>query len=241
MRKLVLALTMVAAFGASAQATTILDDPLHGFCVGCSDNGTNTPIQQNNNGTVEQFGFTASPANSGLLQLDVLIPNNTSFTIPTVTGSGVNASPTLFSDGFGTPGLTVWTAGGVEGTNPTLAGFLQNNASPDQNLDAYLPSTQAIDPGATGFLVLTLNAGLFSLPTPGNTPPDLFDLSNVLPGGSYIVGFLLDTSQGTIGTANSAALLVEPAAVVTPLPAAAWVFAGGLALFGGLYRKRKVA
>jgi hypothetical protein len=41
---------------------------------------------------------------------------------------------------------TAWTTG-------TLADFLGITASPDNPIGAFLPATQALDPGATGFFV----------------------------------------------------------------------------------------
>jgi hypothetical protein len=199
----------------------VLDDPLHGYCLGCVDNGTNTPLIQPLGGVVPQFGFTSSPANSGILTLEVLIPNDVSLLTLlaiSVTGSSVGVA-TQFTNGFGS-GLTQWMAGGIEGTNPTLASFLQNGASPDQNLNAYLGATQAVDAFATGYFVFTFLAGAFDLPAPGNIPTDLFNLVNGLPEGSFITGFLTTADGTTIGTANSAALFVTTFSVPGPLAGA---------------------
>jgi hypothetical protein len=56
------------------------------------------------------------------------------------------------------------------------------------------------------------------LPTPGNTPPDIFSLTQSLPTGSYIVGFLSQPGGSFVATANSGALF----ATGTPAFPAPW-------------------
>jgi hypothetical protein len=47
----------------------ILEDPLHGVCAGCIDNGTNTPLVS------QPFSFSVSPGpQTGTLLIDVLEP-----------------------------------------------------------------------------------------------------------------------------------------------------------------------
>jgi hypothetical protein len=178
--------------------------------------------------------------------MDLLIPNNdlTAFTTaaPTVTGSGLNAAGlTQYTNGFGT-GVTQWTTG-------TLAEFLVNSGSPANPLNAFLPATQGLDPGATGFDVFQVNAGAFNnIPTPNVTPsqnnpaetlPDIFSLSGGIPEGAYIVAFLTEADGSVVATANSAALLVDSTLTATPLPAAVWMFGGALGLGTLMLRRKK--
>jgi hypothetical protein len=186
------------AMPGSAHAT------LHGFCAGvgqCVDNGTNSPTTNN---PPLNFGFTTSPGpNSGDLFIDILTPDNTtagpSFGLTgTLTGTA-----TLFSS-------TPWTAASNSGGSP-LDAYLGISASPNNPIGAFLPSTQALDPGATGFFVYQVNLGTTTLQ--GASNPNVSPLetisSGVLPQASYIVGFF---NEGTAAnpdfqaTANSGAI-----------------------------------
>jgi hypothetical protein len=185
----VLALAGVFTIPGTAQAT------LHGFCAGagqCVDNGTNSPTSHS---PPTNFGFTTSPGpTSGSLLLDILAPDNvTSGPSFTLTGTS-SATATLFS-------TTAWTTG-------TLADFLGITASPDNPIGAFLPATQALDPGATGFFVYQANLGNLTLSGPSN--PNVSPLENIssgiLPQGSFIVGFFNEGEAGIQATANSGAI-----------------------------------
>jgi hypothetical protein len=219
MKKLALSAVALAAFvyataPASAQTTTVLEDPLHGFCAaGCVDNGTNTPITSN---PPVNWGFTVSPKDqTGDLILDILVPNTAPvnpLNTVTVTGSTLPVGGINFS----LVSTTAWTSG-------FLDTYLGISASPSNPIGAYLPSTQVFLPGATGFFVLQADLGTQALNGPSGPFSPTFSLNRGAQG-MYIVGFL-NTVDGIIATANSGALFetgsgntINPVAAV-PEPA----------------------
>ena len=232
LQALLTSLVLMAGASLPARADVLIDDPLHGYCAGagqCVDNGINSPT--NNNPPVN-FGFTVSPASSatGSLILDVLVPNNEAKPANFAITGTLSGTATLFS-------ATAWTSG-------DLASYLGISASPNNPIGAYLPSTQALDPGATGFFVFQVNLGSTTLngaSNPGVSP--LENISPNLPLASYIVGFLDQGAAGIIATANSGAIFETSPPSAVPLPSAILLFATGLSGLGliGVRRKRKGA
>lgn len=214
----VLAALLPAAIGgalclamlAAPASAGVVDDPLHGYCspaaTQCIDNGTNSPTT---NIPPKNFGFTVSPGPAtGDLMLDILVPDN----------KGPISSPSSFTITGTLPGTAnlfssaPWTSG-------MLDAYLGISASPANPIGAYLPSTQALDPGATGFLVYDVNLGSTTLQGPSN--PNVSPLENIsagtLPLASYIVGFLNEGTSSApdwVATANSGAIFATPAPVI---------------------------
>ena len=188
----------------------------HGFCTvssgasTCIDNGTNTPTPVN----PPTFGFSASPGPAtGDLLLAILIPNNDAVPSPLTVSGFLTGTFTLHSGVFNSGDLTT---------------FLGLTGSPPNPIGAYLPAAQALDPGATGFFVLTHDFGTQTLPSNGGISNSfLSTLGQSVSPGTYITAFLT-TSAGTGTTAQSGAIL-ETGGVPEP---ATWAMM--LLGFGGI-------
>jgi hypothetical protein len=205
-------LVVALACGGTVWADSV-GDPLHGQCNGtgtgtCSDNGTNTPL-----GNSSTFGFTISPGpQTGDLIIVLLVPNNEaiplSFAID-FSNNTLAGTATLFSG-------TAWTAG-------DLATYFGINASPDNPIGAYLPTTQVLDPGASGFFAFVADVGTQDIPgnSGAGTAAGVFNIPTGFGDdlGGYIIGFCGTGCNGDtnpyVATANSGALVVNG---TTPLP-----------------------
>jgi hypothetical protein len=228
---------LVAVTGGSCWANSmpmIPNDPLHGYCQGvgqCVDNGTNSPTTLN---PPINFGFTVSPgpATGTSFLLDVLVPNNEPHASSYAITGTLAGTATLFS-------ATAWTSG-------QLDAFLGISASPANPIGAFLPSTQALDPGATGFFIYQVNLGMTTLQ--GDANPNVSPLENISPGlplASYLVAFL---NEGTVAnpnwaaTANSGAIFETRGAVAVPEPSSMILVGSILCIVGcGILRPRSVS
>jgi hypothetical protein len=239
----VLALMAVGAAPQQARA-----DALHVFCVSptptCTDNGTITPTTS----TSPHFGFIKSP-NSGTdtFFLEVLIPDNVlganaeSFSITGTNTGNASVSSSLFSS-------TAWTSG-------FLDAYLGVNATPNNPIGAFLPSTQTLgaDPLATGYYDYQFDFGAVTFGS--TTDPIFFAPSFLFPEGTVIVGLAdhvtvtckkidgiktCTPNDDWIATASSSALIDSPPGSV-PEPTSAALMIAGLLGLGAVYRRKHAA
>ena len=197
-------LCLTLAF-ASGQIT--FADTLHGFCTSptpaCSDNGTITPTSTN----PPTFGFASSGTTMGNFELIALVPSNedvspTTYSL-TLTGTNVTTTPvisTLFS-------TTAFTAGKLED-------YLGVSYTPSNPLSAFLPSTKAVDSGATGYYVYLFNFGAETgNPKKDSTAPTFSITSGTVDLGSVFLGLEFNGST-SIFTGNIFGATPPSAAII---------------------------
>lgn len=222
-RTTVLALLALGVAGAQLAVA----DTLHGFCVSptpaCSDNGTITPTSTN----PPNFGFNSSGTTMGNFELIALVPNvldtaPTSYSL-TLNGTNVTNTPvtsTLFN-------TSAFASGKLET-------YLGVSYTPSNPLDAFLPSTQAVVPGATGYYVYLFNFGAETgNPKDQATAPTFSVSSGTVDIGTVFLGLQFNGSDiftGTIfgATPPSGAILETGAPTPVPEPATFGVLGAGL-------------
>jgi hypothetical protein len=228
LKTITFALLVIALTASTARATSLIDDPLHGFCgtsassSTCTDNGTITPTS-----SLDQFGFYASPDN--LTGTDwliaILVPTNIansdsfSFTVDETAGSGNTAKNDVTSSLVAT--VFDSTDGDLEtylGAN-TGYGITPANTNPQNSWGSLTNlGTSAVFPTITGFNVYLIDldaATLFKSSSSSAPNAPLLTLGgSPLVAGMEITSFLLGTCSITengctpnVATAPSGVLL----------------------------------
>jgi hypothetical protein len=213
MRRTIATCFMMSAMGLAPPrlpAQTISEETLHGFCGGawtsttCSTNGVITPT----NSLAGGFGFTRAPDNNDgwtapQIWVVFLIPNSTnvgSFSVNT-TLMGPVVDPA-------TQEIRQW----LYPPNSNFADFLGlvQEKGPTNPIDAFLPSTQALATGASGYTVYRANLGAVHF---GQYTDPTFTTDLTPPAGTVVFAYITDISGGTHimdSTSNGTALLVSP-------------------------------
>lgn len=256
---------------------------LHSFCGTpaantCPDNGTIAPTGQN----PPSFGFLYDPAPQapagGDFFLEVLLPNNDVLD-PSAVSFDINGTNTGNSDVLSSlVSTTAWTDSSVHlaeylnAASATLQAI--NNPGGANPLSSFLtdptPSTQSLDPGATGYYVYQFAFG--NVAFSASTDPTFSTLFNI-PAGSIIVAFYEETtlscsiqltgpdkicptndiitSYDWTKTPSSQALIETggngteggciPGTVCTPEPITLSLFGAGLAGAAALRRRKKAS
>lgn len=187
-------------------------DALHGFCTTttCNDNGAITPVST---GT---FTFGFYDAGGPAMGDDLLV---------ILSPTALSSSQLNFGLGTATAFGSNWTTGSLD----TLLGF---SASPNNPFGAYGGAT-GLDAGVSSFFVYTLDLGTQTLNAQSGESSNPLFSANGLPTGVFILDFL-STEDGTIATANSAALQT----VSTPEPGSLAMLGFGLVGLIGFGRRR---
>src|SRR5262249_47263530 len=124
----------------------------------------------------------------------------------TITGTQGGAANNQAISAIANLQAGTWTSG-------QLDAFLGISASPTNSIGAYLPATQALDPGATGYHVYLADIGTAKIWDNANeTNGPIFDAISGFGTnlGAYVVGFCgTGCTDPVVATANSGALLVD--------------------------------
>lgn len=225
--------TSVAAMASLLWSLSASASALHAFCVtptpSCSDNGTITPTGASD----PNFGFWyGSGPTTGDYQIAILVPN----TVMLPSGYSIAITGTQGGPGNNQSISATATEVGAGWNGGFLGPYLGlTGATPANPLGAWLPSTQGVDAGASGYYVFEANLGKTTLQDQGGAMSGPLLNAGTLDLGTVVVGFLgvehckKNTSCTTkwIATANSGALFEAGSSV--PEPGTLALFAAGLA------------
>jgi hypothetical protein len=222
----------VLMFAMGASAAT-----LHGYCVAptspCIDNGTITPTTNNPPYFAFSFSGNASKNGSGDFLLVGLVPDNHNSGF-SLTLDGTNTTDSSV------PGALVSPTEWMNPPTHFLSDYLTTPTFPHNShpIDAYLPSTQGVDPGANGYFVYFFDFGAFDYKTaPGD--PTFSVGSGAVPQGMVFLAALVN-SDGvvTVDTPNSASILEADPTSSVPEPETLLMLGSGIIGLAGVLRRK---
>jgi hypothetical protein len=223
MKRVLLATAALALIWATGQAKADIYDPLLLTCTGCTGTGSFVGVP---GGSVTGLEVFSAPAQSGDLQLKILVPTNEVDAL-SFTASGTSTG--TFTQHAGT-----FSSGSLEVDflGETLAG-----GAPPNQFTTLQDQSIKFDAGITSYTVFLFDVGQVSLQTPGGTSPVDINLSPNLPAGTWVLGDLFLANGTVVTTATSEGLLSVPGpAAGAGIPGV--IAALGLLGFGRLRRKR---
>jgi hypothetical protein len=164
------------------------------------------------------------------LLLDILVPNTVAAPAAFHVHGTLSGTATLFS-------ATPWSSGNLDA-------YIGISASPNNPIGAFS------QPGVTSYSVFQVDLGPTTLQGPSNPNiSPLLKITESIPTGSYIVGFLNEGTPGApdwVATANSGALFFTNGGLPngnpnggTPEPATLTMLGIGIAGMGGFWWRRK--
>ena len=178
-------------------------DTLHLSCLGCVDNGSYQNLAESSFQVYDAGGKTAT----GNFYLLALVPNNEAAGYKTsIKGTFGSTTSQVSGQDIGAFAPT------KTNSNPQLSTVFKLEPANGHPLGAYLPYTDLLDPGATGYEVYEYSFGTETLGTP------TFLLGTGTPKGTMFTATIVEKNNTVIATPNSQTLRYDAPLSPTPEP-----------------------
>lgn len=217
MKKILLATVAVLALTGVASASEVLvGEGAAGSVVTLASGGGSAAVS---GASVGNFNITLSGASAPILSLPDILNGNT---IDAVLAGGGPQSVTIWVSSTGNTGPL--------GTQDLLSSFTQNDLTAGWTVTALTYADNTDTAYGTQQLLATT---VFN----SSDPPDVSVITTAMLGaGTYSVTDQWIISASGAGDTNNT---TDITVATTPLPAAAWMFAGGLGILGFMGRRKR--